>query len=303
MSERKKRKSEPPPPTRPSQRPSQRPSARPGSNRPEPSQKASIQAFFKRGAQFAEELLHDNERLRRANLGLEAENAALRTQLASDRAMRDLLRKIKQLEKEKLQLLSHVHEAQRESTRYSSRYSEMEEELSKLANVYVASYQLHSTLRLPLVIKHLQELLQQLVGASSHAIFMAEPNRRNLVLIASERVDRRRLGRLPLGGDDPVAPVVERAFLTGVPQITHGELAEAGEDAPAAVVPLHFDDRVMGVIVVYSVFEQKPRFVPVDFELFKMLGAHAASAIAGALLYAAAGSTLPGPEALQDLSA
>jgi GAF domain-containing protein len=56
---------------------------------------------------------------------------------------------------------------------------------------------------------------------------------------------------------------------------------------------MHFDDRVVGVIVIHTVFPQKPSFGAVDFELFKMLGAHAASALAGALLYAAADTKLP----------
>lgn len=105
-----------------------------------------VQQFFRKGAQLTEELLEENEHLRRLHLQLESENASLRTQLASDHAMRDLLRKIKQLEKEKQDLLSHIHEAEMQSTRYGARFHEMEEELSKLANVYVASYQLHSTL-------------------------------------------------------------------------------------------------------------------------------------------------------------
>lgn len=261
----------------------------------------AVQSVFRKSAQLAEDLLHETERLRDNLRKLERENAAMRTQLASDQAMRDLLKKIKQLETEKSTLLSHMHEAEAASTRYSSRYSEMEEELAKLANVYIASYQLHSTLRLPQVVAHLKELLQQLVGARSYGIYWSDATRKNLVLFASENLDARKHGKLILGGDDAVDPVVERCFLTGVPAIAEGKLDIFGEAQPAAVVPMHFDDRVVGVIVVYSVFEQKSHFVSVDFELFKMLGAHAASALAGALLYAAPGAKLPGPEAFRHL--
>ena len=261
----------------------------------------AVQSVFRKSAQLAEDLLHETERLRDNLRKLERENAAMRTQLASDQAMRDLLKKIKQLETEKSTLLSHMHEAEAASTRYSSRYSEMEEELSKLANVYIASYQLHSTLRLPRVVAHLKELLQQLVGARSYGIYWADASSKSLVLFASENLDAKKHGKLTLGGDDPVDPVVERAFLTGVPAIAEGKLDVFNEALPAAVVPMHFDDRVVGVIVVYSVFEQKSHFVSVDFELFKMLGAHAASALTGALLYAAPGAKLPGPEAFRHL--
>ncbi len=252
-----------------------------------------VQQFFRKGAQLTEELLQENEQLRRAHVHLESENAALRTQLASDHAMRDLLRKIKQLEKEKDDLLSHVHEAELQSTRFGARFHEMEEELSKLANVYVASYQLHSTLNLQSVVKHLKELLQQLVGAQKYAVFMSDPPGKHLLLVASEGIDERKLARITLGADEPIAPFAERVFLTGASRITEGPLAKSSERSPAAVLPMHFDDRVVGVIVIHTVFPQKPAFGPVDFELFKMLGAHAASALAGALLYTAADAKLP----------
>jgi len=209
--------------------------------------------------------------------------------------MRDLLRKIKQLEKEKGDLLSHIHEAEMQSTRYGARFHEMEEELSKLANLYVASYQLHSTLDVQLVVKHLKELLQQLVGAQRLAIYMADAPRKYLLLVASEQIDEKKYGRIPLGGDEVTSHtgVAERVFLTGKEHIAEGALGKCNEKSPAAVLPLHFDDRVVGVIVIHSVFEQKTSFGEVDFELFKMLGAHAASALAGAMLYAAAEARLP----------
>ena len=280
---------------RDAKRKSERP--RPPSVRP-PADRARIetfvQQFFRKGAQLTEELLEENDQLRRMHLQLEAENAKLRQQVASDNAMRDLLRKIKQLEKEKGDLLSHIHEAEMQSTRFGARFHEMEEELSKLANLYVASYQLHSTLDVQLVVKHLKELLQQLVGAQRLAIYMADTPRKYLLLVASEQIDEKKYARIPLGGDEVGhMSVAERVFLTGVEQITEGPLAKCNEKSPAAVLPLRFDDRVVGVIVIHSVFEQKTAFQEVDFELFKMLGAHAASALAGAMLYAAADANLP----------
>src|SRR5579862_5513010 len=71
-----------------------------------------VHTFFKKGAEFTEELLHENERLRKAQADVESENAALRTQLASDEAIRDLLRKIEDLEREKSLLLSNMREAE-----------------------------------------------------------------------------------------------------------------------------------------------------------------------------------------------
>src|SRR5580704_5423488 len=133
-----------------------------------------VHTFFKKGAEFTEELLRENERLRKAIGELEGENASLRTQLASDEAIRDLLRKIESLESEKSTLLSHVNEAEAISTRFLNRHAQIEEELSNLANLHVASWHLHSTLKLPLVVRHLRELLAQLVGARSFVLYLAD---------------------------------------------------------------------------------------------------------------------------------
>src|SRR5580658_7843029 len=148
-----------------------------------------VHTFFKKGAEFTEELLRENERLRKALGDVEGENASLRTQLASDEAIRDLLRKIEFLEREKSTLLSHVHEAEAVSTRFLNRHAQIEEELSNLASLHVASYHLHSTLRLPFVVRHLKELLSQIVGARAFAIYVADESQSELWPIASEGVD------------------------------------------------------------------------------------------------------------------
>jgi len=265
-----------------------------------------VHTFFKKGAEFTEELLRENERLRKHAIELESDNARLRAQLASDEAIRELLRTVDQLEKEKQTLLSHVHEAEANSSRYSSRHQEMEEELSNLANLYIASYQLHSTLRLGTVVKHLRELLAQLVGARSHAYYVASPERTELVPIASDGVSLSQLSRVIVGAQsDPsgrrgAARIVERVFLTGVPHITEPG-AHGAVDEPVACVPMRMDDDVIGVIVVFSLLEQKQHFVQVDYEFFKMLGAHAATALMGALLFANAEGKLPSLEALHNL--
>ena len=78
--------------------------------------------------------------------------------------------------------------------------------------------------------------------------------------------------------------VIERAFLTGVPHVAEGDVTTS----PAACIPLHIEDRAVGAIVVYGLLAQKPQFVTVDRELFKLLGAHAGAASSPPT------STLPG---------
>src|SRR5260370_41026586 len=102
-----------------------------------------LHTFFKRGAELTEELVGDNRKLRSQLLQLEEENTSLRTQLASDKAIRDLLNKIDDLEREKARLLSAVHE----QSEISNRVTERESELASFAKLYLASFQLPSSLR------------------------------------------------------------------------------------------------------------------------------------------------------------
>jgi GAF domain-containing protein len=263
-----------------------------------------VSTFFKKGAEFTEELVAENDRLRGAMADLERENASLRTQLASDEAIRDLLRKIEELEREKQALLSHVHEAEAYSTQFTSRHAQVEEELANLANLHVASYHLHSTMRLPLVVRHLRELLQQLVGARAYAIYVADDARGELVAIAAEGRDVVQLTAIPYGAGethDDAQAAVERAFVTGIAHVEEGPIHD-DRVSPAACLPMTIDDRAVGVIAIYALLPQKGAFVAVDFELFKMLGRHAGSALVGAELFAAADGRIPGVGVFQGLS-
>ena len=71
---------------------------------------------------------------------------------------------------------------------------------------------------------------------------------------------------------------------------------------PAAIIPLTVDEKTVGVIAIFSTLAQKKRFDTVDFELFKLLGQHAAAALVSASLFAHTDRKLPGLEAFLDLS-
>jgi GAF domain len=258
-----------------------------------------VSTFFKKGAEFTEELVAENDRLRGAMADLERENAALRTQLASDEAIRDLLRKIDALEREKSALLSHVHEAEAVSTRFLNRHAQIEEELSNLASLHVASYHLHSTLRLPLVVRHLKELLAQIVGARSYAIYVVNEATSELRPLASDGIEVEKIPPVRIGSvevEDPRSRVVERVFLTGDPFFAEESPGESA--GVVACLPMKIDDKKLGVITIFALLPQKEQLVAADYELFKMLGLHSAAAILGAALFTASGGKLVELDAL-----
>jgi hypothetical protein len=261
---------------------------------------AFLQSFFQRGAELSDELMQENRRLRDQLATMEAENAELKTQLTSDRAIRDLLKRIEQLEHDKSRLLSTVHQQQEISGQIHHRVAEAESDLESLASLYVASFQLHLSLRLRTVVRRIKELLQQLVGARAAALYLADEEGRRLVPIASDGIE---LGSVPVVSlhdvavGDAASALIERTFLTGVPHIVEGALT--GE--PAACIPLRIEERPVGAIVVFGLFAQKAQFVTLDRELFKLLGAHAGAALVAAYLYTTGEGRLPSPDALRKL--
>jgi hypothetical protein len=262
---------------------------------------AFLHTFFRRGAELTDELVAENKRLRDEMHTLEEENAALKTQLASDRAIRDLLEKIDGLEREKSRLLSTVHEHEEITNRFTNRFVEIEQELESFANLYVASFQLHMSLRARAVARNVRELLVQLIGARSLAIYFLDEDRKRLTPITSEGIDLATLPEVALDGatSEAVGAILERTVLTGVAHVAEGEVSTP----PAACIPMWLEDRVVGAIVVYSLLEQKRRFVTVDRELFKLLGAHLGATLVAAHLWSTGDGHLPTPEALRALCA
>jgi GAF domain-containing protein len=247
-----------------------------------------VQTFFKKGAQFTQELVNENTRLRHRIGELEQETARLRTQLASDDAIRELLKKIEGLEREKGSLLSRFEEVEAASTKWVDQYTEVESELANFANLYVASYQLHASLSFRTTLRQIKELLEQLVGASAFAVYLQKSDGRTLVPIVAEGV-----GKPVSVVIDPDDGGIGEVFSTGVPQIERGNLEGGSLDNPVALVPIKMEDKVVGVFAIFGTLEQKSQFLPVDFELFKLLGAHAAEALVCARLFADAGRQIP----------
>ncbi|HNS96099.1 MAG TPA: GAF domain-containing protein [Polyangiaceae bacterium] len=250
-----------------------------------------IQTFFHKGARFTQELLQENEQLSQRLSDLEAENAAMRLQIKSDQAIRELLTKIAQLEEEKAKLLSAVREVEAKSSAVETTYSEVEMELANLAGLYVASRQLHSTMNVSSTVKQIKEILEQLVGAKAYAVYFLSDDAASLVCIASQGLDEQ-ASRL----DQHLGPE-GKVFRTGEAYISEdGDLASRPLSDPAACIPLRIADRVVGVITIVATLEQKPKFLPVDYEYFKLLSGHAASAIVAARLFANANHQVPGIE-------
>ena len=255
-----------------------------------------IETFFKRGAEFAEELMRENEKLRFRIFQLEeqrlAEGGATLDRAApasssGESPIADLsaLRtRLQQLEREREDLVRRFQGVERLNHDYGSRYQEIERENNSLANLYVASHQLHSTLDLREVTQIITEILLNFIGAKTFAIQLVDEERAVLRTLAAEGVDRRNVPerRVDLAATDAVADVLRN----GRPRYAEGALTPRAITGPPAVtVPLKIGDRVVGLILVWELLAQKTGLVDVDFELFNLLGDHAGAALQSAKLH------------------
>ncbi len=140
-----------------------------------------------------------------------------------------------------------MHEHEKVSGHFRERFSEVESDLESLANLHVATHQLHGSLRVPDVMKNIMDFLIQLVGAQSLGIYFATEDRRLLVPIATAGIDLTELPAIPLAtdlADAATDAILERTFLTGLPYVPEGR----AESPPAACIPLRLEQRVVGAI-------------------------------------------------------
>ena len=234
---------------------------------------------FKKGAEFTQDLLKENERLRYRVLELE-KNQPLDGE-SSDSALRRLTERIADLEREKQEILGRIKRVEEENQDFALRYVEIEDENSNLANLYIASYQLHSTLDFREVLQIITEIIINLIGAEQFAILLLDEKSQVLQAVASEGVECQQIPHFTLGQG-----VVGRVAGSG-----ESHFFERVEDyrcdfaEPMVCIPLKIKEHVIGVLAIYKLLIQKKQFAAVDYELFTLLAGHAATAIFSSRLY------------------
>lgn len=254
-----------------------------------------VRTFLKKGVELTEGLLEENKSIRAELAEAQREIARLRAQVASDDAIRDLIRKIESLETERNKLLERSTALEDATRRTEHRNVEVEQELHDLANLYIASSHLHSTLSVRGVVRHLKELLQQLVGAEKFVIYLMDPEGHVARPIAFDGYDADALPPIRHGEG-----AIGEVFMTGVPRVHDAAGPGGGLDNPIAVIPLMVRDKAVGAIAIVSLFTQKAMWAAVDRELFNLLGSHAAAALIAANLYADADGPLTALRGVDD---
>ena len=241
--------------------------------------------LFNKGKEFTEELLRENQRLRYRLAALETAPSATTTSPAATEEVARLKDQVEKLAEENRRIQARFREVEEENKDFANRYIEIEEQNNNLANLYVASYQLHSTLDFREVIQIVQEIVINLIGSECFTIVLLDEKTNELKAIAWE-------GTEVLAGIDTLSVrlgegIIGKVAKTGESYyINHDfDSGEISLEKPLAAVPLKIKEHVIGLIVIYSLLQQKDSFSAVDYELFSLLAAHAATAIFSSKLY------------------
>lgn len=161
-----------------------------------------------------------------------------------------------------------------ESRQFAARYVEVEQQNSNLANLYVASYQLHGTLDRQRIIDAVKEIVINLIG--SEELLVWERDGDVLRCVGSFGMNESEWDGVPIGqGIIGLCAETGERFV-----VNQGVLAPFGREAAlTACIPLKLDDTVVGAIAFFRLLPQKDGLAPVDHELFDLLASHAASAL------------------------
>ena len=160
---------------------------------------------------------------------------------------------------------------------------DIELENNNLANLYVASYQLHSTLDFNESLKIILEIVMNLIGAEEFSITMLDEKTNELSIVAQEGMGPEARASIKLGEG-----IIGKAAKSGEAYYREGDptnLKGVDYTHPLVCIPLKIKEHVIGVIAIYKLLVQKQAFSNVDYELFSMLAGHAATAIFSSKLY------------------
>lgn len=234
--------------------------------------------IFKKGEEFTKEILRENEKLRFKVVQLE--DALSRS--GDEARLKISEERIRLLEEELHSLKEKSRQVAEENKDFASKYLEVEQENNNLANLYVASYQLHSTLDFSEVLRIVTEIVINLIGAERFAVFLVDEKSNELVPVAAEGLSSGEATRVRIGEGIIGEAAKEGEGYFG-PQPAAAEGVTPGD--PIVCIPLKIKEHVIGVIAIFRLFAQKAGFSNVDYELFNLLAGHAATAIFASRLY------------------
>lgn len=255
----------------------------PKEERPLDSVRELLRGLLDRNLSVCQELYAQTEQLQHQARDLHAsftraESLLLSHLEAADAENEALRQKVAALEKENLE--------------FAKRYVEMVDHNANLANLYAASSQLHSTLDPAAVIQAIVEIALNLIGAAEFVLYLVDDARREFVVAVRE------------GDAVPASPRLQE-LLYPIERAAVDEhrtrFAPETQQGPLCCSPFYLGDRLMGALSIYALLSHKKGFSQLDSELFDLLSAQAALAIASSRAYVTVDRKLKTVQQFMDL--
>jgi len=179
--------------------------------------------------------------------------------------------------------LRRIGELEQENLDFANQLVQVEDVNNNLTNLYIASSRLHSTLDREETLEIIKEVVINFVGAEKFAVFVFDKSTDQLHFETGEGFDEDEsfadisLGEGVLG---ETAAKKENYFYAG-------SISEGSDDplVPIVAIPLMIHGQMIGLLAIYRLFIQKEQLESIDYQLFSMLGEHAASALFSSTLY------------------
>jgi hypothetical protein len=173
-------------------------------------------------------------------------------------------------------VLELIEATEREYEQFESQFVEIERQNSSLATLYAAGYALHTSVERDGVVGAIQEVVINLIGSEEFAIVSADDL--SPIALFGVRPDR-------LGGISLKSGIVGRALSNGRPLALPRGVPVDGSGVRVCI-PLRVADRPIAAVVIFGFLPQKSELTPLDYELFSLVGSHAATALYCADLHA-----------------
>jgi transcriptional regulator with GAF, ATPase, and Fis domain len=226
---------------------------------------------------YVQDLLNENDRLRRLVAGLESDKGRLLSEKMSlQEKVLALREELDRIYHEQTGLRRQLADVEASNQKYSHQYVEVESQNNNLANLYVASYQLHGTLDRAEVVSAIKEIVINLIGSEELAIY--EMSADGVLRLAGWfGIDPATYGTVPAGSG-----IIGKTVATGEIWLPGKgmDLQPAPRESNLSVcVPLKLDGKVIGALALFRLLPQKTAFEAIDYELFNLLATHAATAL------------------------
>ena len=178
----------------------------------------------------------------------------------------------------------------------SGRLAEYEQQVGRLMNLYVATYQLHATLDPAEVQATIAEIAINLLGAERFVLIFWKADAEECEIALSQGMTEDASGHYLNGVYSGGDPAVDATLSDGVLRIGPIDGSEA-----LACVPLTVQGATVGALVILKLFSHKAMLRPEDRDLLDLLAAHAASALFAARVYSTTDRKLKTLESLVKL--